>query len=167
MLASSVSASPVAMFGTLLALASLRHDCQAKQDDMHILIVEDEPLIAMTLAEELEDAGHDVIGPAPNVESALSCATHEHIDLALLDIDLQRKGDGLILAQRLREMHIPALFLSGQAGKAHENARLAMGYIGKPYDPADVVKSIAVVDALVHGQAPPPPPMPAALELFS
>lgn len=133
---------------------------------MYILIVEDEPLIAMSLADELERAGHEVIGPADSIESALSYATRQPVDLALLDIDLQRRGDGLVVAKRLLDMHIPALFLSGQAGTAHANAALAMGFISKPYDPAEVVKSIAVVAALVHGQHPPPPAVPPSLELF-
>jgi DNA-binding response OmpR family regulator len=133
---------------------------------MYILIVEDEPLIAMHLADELQFAGHDIVGPAASIETALNCAHLQQVDLALLDIDLQHKGDGLVLAKRLHEMHIPALFVSGQAGKAHEHAELVLGYISKPYDAADIVQSVAVVDALVHGQQPPPPALPSSLELF-
>jgi CheY-like chemotaxis protein len=31
---------------------------------VRILIVEDDPIVAMTAAAVLEDAGHDVVGPA-------------------------------------------------------------------------------------------------------
>ena len=133
---------------------------------MRILITEDEPLIALSLAMELEQAGHEVIGPAATIEASLRLARMHRVDLALLDIDLQQRGDGVIVAKRLREMDIPAVFVSGQDAVAHDNADLALGYIGKPYNPADIVRSVAVIDAVLHGKTPPPPPVPASLELF-
>ncbi len=133
---------------------------------MRILIVEDEPLIAMSLSWELEEAGHEIIGPASSIETAVSLARAHRVELALLDIDLQNRGDGIVLAKRMREMDIPALFISGQFLDAHQNADLAMGYISKPFNPVDVARSVAVVVAKLHGDEPPPPPVPAALELF-
>jgi len=133
---------------------------------MRILITEDEPLIALSLAMELEQAGHEVIGPAATIEASLMLARAHRVDLALLDIDLQQRGDGVIVAQRLREMDIPSVFVSGQDAVAHDNADLAVGYIGKPYNPADIVRSVAVIDAVLHGVQPPPPPIPTSLELF-
>jgi DNA-binding response OmpR family regulator len=133
---------------------------------MQILLVEDEPLIAMSLCAELEDAGHDVIGPATSIESALALVRAHRVELALLDIDLQHRGDGIVLAKRMREMDIPTLFVSGQFLDAHDNADLALGYISKPCTPSDVARSIAVIDARLHGLEPPPPAVPAALELF-
>lgn len=133
---------------------------------MRILIVDDEPLIAMSLSLELEEAGHEIIGPASSIETAVALARVHRVELALLDIDLQHRGDGIVLAKRMREMDIPALFISGQFLDAHTNGDLAMGYISKPFNPVDVARSVAVVIAKLHGDEPPPPPVPAALELF-
>lgn len=132
---------------------------------MRILIVEDDPLIAMSLTWELEHAGHEVIGPAFTVESAVPLARIHLVELALLDIDLQQRGEGIELARRMRQMDIPTLFVSAQSHAAHEHSALAMGYISKPYNPADIAGSIDVIDAMVHGRKP-SPPVPASLELF-
>ena len=133
---------------------------------MRILITEDEPLIAMSLALELEQAGHEIIGPASTIEASIQLARIHRVELALLDIDLEKSGDGIILARRLREMDIPSVFVSGQGEVARDNANLAMGFIGKPYDPEDIVRSVAVIGAVIHGDHPPPPPIPASLKLF-
>lgn len=133
---------------------------------MRILIVEDEPLIAMSLAWELEQAGHQVIGPAATIEASLHLARGHDVDLALLDIDLQHHGDGVKVAERLREMRIPSVFVTGQSAIALDHADIAVGMIGKPYNPADIVRSIAVIDAVIHGDHPPPPPIPTSLQLF-
>lgn len=50
-----------------------------------ILVVEDEPLIAMTLADDLADLGCTTIGPAHSLERALALIEDEHFDAALLD----------------------------------------------------------------------------------
>jgi DNA-binding response OmpR family regulator len=83
----------------------------------HILIVEDEPLIALDLAYLIEEAGAVVIGPAHSLSEAQELAaelgTAGRIDGALMDIDL---GDSLIwpLATVLHERGIPLAFISAR-----------------------------------------------------
>ena len=133
---------------------------------MKVLLVEDEPLIAMNLAAEIEDMGYEVLGPAHSIESALGLIVNARPDLALLDIDLAQAGDGIVIAKVLSAKGIPAVFVSGQTEVACSNSHLAIGYISKPYEPVDVVNSIAVVDAIVHGLTPPPPAVPATFKRF-
>jgi DNA-binding response OmpR family regulator len=132
---------------------------------MRILVVEDEPVIAMSLTWELEHAGHEVVGPAATLEEAMQLARAHRPELALLDIDLRRRGDGVLLAKQLRAINIPSVFVSGQDVVARENADLAIGYISKPYNPADIARSIAVLDAVIHGRSA-PPLIPSSLRLF-
>jgi CheY-like chemotaxis protein len=54
-----------------------------------ILVVEDEYLVATALADELEDAGAHVVGPAPSVSRALALIDGTAgIDVAILDVNL-------------------------------------------------------------------------------
>jgi CheY-like chemotaxis protein len=58
---------------------------------MQVLVVEDEPLVSMALADELEEAGASVVGPAASVEGALNLIGTLPIDAAILDVELQQK----------------------------------------------------------------------------
>lgn len=131
---------------------------------MLILIIEDEPICALSVAYVLEEAGHGVIGPASRQEEALSLARRFRPELALVDIDLEHPGEGIELARRFREMDIQSVFVSAQHGVAAQNSELALGLIGKPFDPADVPRTVEVVAALMRGA--PPPPSPRSLQLF-
>jgi DNA-binding response OmpR family regulator len=120
----------------------------------------------MSTVAELEHAGHQTLGPATTLEQGLELARSGHPSLALIDIDLAHAGDGVELAKQLQEMHIAAVFVSAQSRTALDHRDLALGYIGKPYNPADLPSSIAVISAILEGRKPPPPPLPGALQLF-
>jgi DNA-binding response OmpR family regulator len=77
-----------------------------------VLVADDEPLIAMDLAEELEAAGAFVLGPASTIEDAMALFTSGRVDAAVLDIQL---GDELIypLADRLAVDGVPFVFITG------------------------------------------------------
>lgn len=131
---------------------------------MLILIVEDDPICGLSVAYALEEAGHAVIGPASRQAEALSLAQRFRPQLALVDIDLEHPGEGIELARLLREMDVQSVFVSAQHGVASQNSELALGLIGKPFDPEDVPRSVEVVAALMR--CAPPPPSPRSLRLF-
>jgi CheY-like chemotaxis protein len=54
----------------------------------NILVMEDEPLVAMMLEDELEAMGIHVVGPANNLKSALQLAEFLKLDGALLDLNI-------------------------------------------------------------------------------
>jgi CheY-like chemotaxis protein len=142
----------------------LRRHCESRLK-MLILVVEDEPICALSTIAELEHAGHQTLGPAKTIEEGLELARTGHPALALVDIDLAHKGDGLELAKRLREMHIASVFVSAQSRDALENCSLALGFIGKPYNPADLGPSIEAISAIMEGRQP-ARPAPQTLQLF-
>lgn len=81
--------------------------------DCHILVVEDEYMLAVDLRNELRDAGAIVIGPEPSVTRALTRISAEaRIDVAVLDVTL---GDEEVypVADALASRGIPFLFASG------------------------------------------------------
>ena len=79
---------------------------------VRILVVEDEPLIAMDIEERLLAAGGDVIGPAANPETARRLIAETAPDAALLDANLagSRVDD---LAVELRRRRVPFAFATG------------------------------------------------------
>jgi DNA-binding response OmpR family regulator len=76
-----------------------------------ILVIDDEPLIAMALSDWLTDLGHLVVGPAADLESALALA-EEPIDAAILDVTLG-KDDSSPVARRLIGKKIQFAVASG------------------------------------------------------
>ena len=80
---------------------------------MRVLIVDDEPLVAMLLEDYLDALGHDVAAVVETVESALAAADEVAFDLAILDCHLAGGTQSWQVAERLRERGVPFLFSSG------------------------------------------------------
>jgi CheY-like chemotaxis protein len=81
--------------------------------DRHILVVEDEYLIAMSLQDALESAGSVVLGPVTSVDKAIKAIdSGPHIDAVVLDVNL-----GGVLSYPVADMlvarKIPFVFTSG------------------------------------------------------
>jgi CheY-like chemotaxis protein len=85
----------------------------SRVSDQHIiLIVEDEPLIAMMLEDFLLSLGHEVRGTCESVGEALKAIEAEDFDLAILDVNL--KGENVWpVAAELRGRSIPFILASG------------------------------------------------------
>lgn len=81
-----------------------------------ILIVEDDPFIAMDLQDTFEEAGYIVLGPVAAVDSGLKVIRDTKPDVAMLDYNLGRETS-IPLAHKLDEIEIPYVFLSGQVDK--------------------------------------------------
>ena len=78
----------------------------------HVLVVEDEALVAMDLTDVLQQQGFKVIGPAPSVARALALLDKLRIDAALLDLNLNGEP-GLPVAMALSDRGIPFVIVSG------------------------------------------------------
>jgi DNA-binding response OmpR family regulator len=77
-----------------------------------ILIVEDEPLIAMMLEDFIQSLGHEVSGNCDSVGTALKEVEKGAFDLAILDINL--KGENVWpVASALREKGTPFVLATG------------------------------------------------------
>ncbi len=100
-----------------------------------ILIVEDEPLIAMMLEDFLDTLGHRVHGTCDTVGSALSEVEKGGFDLAILDVNL--KGENVWpVATRLREKKVRFVIATG-------------GHVDPPppeFDDAPVIEKPYTVD---------------------
>lgn len=96
-----------------------------------VLLVEDEFLIAMDLAEELEARDHHVLGPFRAAAEALAAIEDTPIDVALLDVSLH-DGECWALADALRARSVTVVFLSGRRESDLPERFRGAPLIGKP-----------------------------------
>jgi CheY-like chemotaxis protein len=107
-----------------------------------ILVVEDEPLIAMDIGASLSDAGCEVVGPAPSIESAKALIAAADFDAALLDANLGgRPADELAAA--LTRLNIPFIFVTGYGREGLPEAFRQGPVISKPFMPEQAVAMLA------------------------
>jgi two-component system, response regulator PdtaR len=129
-----------------------------------LMIVEDEVLVAMTLRDELEESGYRVLDLTERHKEALEVANACKPDLALVNIRLAGRDDGIELAEHLKALGIPVLLISGQVSRARSAQTVAIASLPKPYDAADMVLAVAYLLARLQGDAS--LVKPRALELF-
>lgn len=102
-----------------------------------ILVVEDDFLIALELEHRLTDAGFEVVGIAVTAGEAISMAGLENPELAIVDIRLADRSDGVEAATVLFEtLGIRSIFASAHAdAETRKRAAAAspIGWLQKPY----------------------------------
>ncbi|TYB81267.1 response regulator [Maritimibacter fusiformis] len=77
-----------------------------------VLVLDDEVIVAMDLAQTIEEEGHAVIGPFHTVEAAMRAVSDAMPDCAVLDVNLGESLTSEPVAAML-DGHAPILFLSG------------------------------------------------------
>jgi two-component system, response regulator PdtaR len=110
-----------------------------------ILLVEDEVLVRMLLADELRSAGHKVI-EAANADEAFDVLAHTpDVKLVVTDIRMPGSLNGVTLATLIRSKHplVKVLVMSGNPdllrGTDHD------GFLPKPFAPAALIALVAKV----------------------
>ena len=106
-----------------------------------ILVVEDEPSIALGLKTDLRLEGYEV-EVAADGETAVRRAAEASFDLILLDLMLPRK-DGLTVCRELRRAgnRVPIIMLTAKAQEAEKVLGLELGaddYVTKPFSPVEL-----------------------------
>ncbi len=82
-------------------------------DKIHIMIVEDESIVAMDLATGLEQDGYIVTGIADNYTDAVSLFSSGQVDILLMDIHIQGDKDGVDTAAALMKISlVPLIYLT-------------------------------------------------------
>lgn len=114
----------------------------ANISDLTVLIVEDEPLIAMSLEDALIDQGVTCLGPAGSVTAALDMIEAGGFDIALLDVNLRGERVDAV-ADRLAVAGIPFIFTTGHGAEGLPAAHRARPVIGKPFRDIDITDALA------------------------
>lgn len=112
---------------------------------LRVMVVDDEPLIAMMTGDMVAALGAAVVGPYTDVEAAEAALVGGRVDAALLDINMS----GALcyeLADRLAERKLPFAFVTGYQPKALPPRFSAVPVLTKPLDEdglADVLSALA------------------------
>ncbi len=114
----------------------------------HILIVDDDRVLAPMLAEYLESRGLRV-SLAQSGDAGLAAFQSQIFDLCILDVKMPIK-DGFTLAAEIRQINplIPFIFLSGQNQKEDRIRGLMLGaddYVTKPFSMEEVFLRVEIV----------------------
>src|SRR5262249_51084677 len=109
-----------------------------------VLIVEDESLIALDLAQSLADIGFDVIDTVASSDEALRAASACRPDMVLMDVRIQGERDGIETAALLRErFQVPVVYITAYANNgaiAQAIRTEAYGHILKPFNPKELTE---------------------------
>src|SRR5258708_1573750 len=85
---------------------------EVKSMGIRVLVVEDEPIIALDIRQQLDDAGSEVLGPVTSVANALQLIAEPGCDVAVLNVNLGSETSEPI-AQKLQASGKPFVVLSG------------------------------------------------------
>ncbi len=127
-------------------------------NDLHIMVVEDEPSIAEVVSLYLRRAGYQVI-VLEDGQKALDAMSHQTPDLVILDLMLP-KVDGFAVTRWIRDKgDIPIIMLTSRREEMDRIAGLEMGaddYVVKPFSPQELVSRVrAVLRRTKQGQSRP------------
>ena len=120
---------------------------------LRVLIAEDDPLVAVTLSDQLSELGHTVVAVASDGQEAIDMARREHPEIALLDIKMPNV-DGITAAEHIgAQFDIPMLMLTAYSDRplvlrAAEAG--ALGYLLKPISAEELAANISLAMARHH-----------------
>jgi two-component system, response regulator PdtaR len=127
--------------------------------NLKILIVEDEQLIAHDIQGLLTDWGYEVVGCANHAAQAIGYFEKHSPDIVLLDIHLGETTDGVDLARRFNTIKkVPLVFLTAQSDfQTVERAKTVepAAYLLKPFDERHLHISLELAMSNFSQKTPP------------
>ncbi len=128
-------------------LAEARANLQ-QEVGLPVLIIEDEPMIAIELSQIVQDMGLTVAAIVARQEEALIAAEaggEDELGLVLADIQLQESGSGIAAAQQILERcNVPIVFVTGFPERLLTGRGLEPAFVvAKPFDPESLKVTIA------------------------
>ena len=132
------------------AVRALIHDATdeiERQTRARILIIEDEPIIAMNIEMIVRDLGHDVVAVATTHAEAVEDAQKHQPGLVLADIQLADNSSGIEAVQEiLSDVKLPVIFITAFPERLLTGDRPEPAFLlTKPYQPATLRAAISQV----------------------
>ena len=112
--------------------------------DGRVLIIEDEPVIAMHLQDIVEDMGHSVVGLASTHAEAIDLSNATNPDLVLADIRLADGSSGVdAVRDILADRQVPVIFITAYPERLLTGERPEPTYlVTKPFEVETIVTTI-------------------------
>lgn len=118
----------------------------------HVLLVEDNLIVALTLEDELEREGYWVFGPYSSCADALALLAEQTPDVAILDVEL-RDGPCTELAEELNRRNVPFIVFSGNVKARNTIQQLDNAtWIAKPSPFSAVRRAVEEMLDLAQGK---------------
>ena len=132
------------------AVRALIHDATdeiERQTRARILIIEDEPIIAMDIEMIVRDLGHEVVAVATTHSEAVDEAQKHQPGLVLADIQLADNSSGIEAVQEiLSDVKLPVIFITAFPERLLTGDRPEPAFLlTKPYQPATLRAAISQV----------------------
>lgn len=125
-------------------LQQAKHELRSQRAS-RILIIEDEPIIALDIAATVQQSGHTVVGIASTHHEAVQAAHSEAPELILADIQLADDSSGLAAVQEIfRTRRVPVVFITAFPERLLTGARVEPTLLlTKPFDAETLRVSIS------------------------
>jgi len=115
-------------------------------NDASILIVEDESIIALEIAMELQKSGFSVLDMVDKGEDALRVVMEQQPDLVMMDIMINGEMDGIETVEKIRKVSdLPVIYLTAYADEKTLERAIATdpeGYLVKPFNSEELAATI-------------------------
>lgn len=113
----------------------------------------------------IEENGHEVVGIADDLATALDLAETENPDLAFVDMRLASNDNGLDVARMLGGKGIKVFFATGNCPGTNGEG-LAIGCMHKPVVDRTLAASIAIAEQLIRSDEKPRVDLPPSVHLY-
>jgi CheY-like chemotaxis protein len=128
--------------------------CLGPAKGKRLLLVEDEPLIRLWLAECLSEAGFDVVEAEDGDQAILLLEQPQAFDLLITDIQMPGRADGNAVATWATERYprLPVIYVSGRPESLKNEVRYCDAFISKPYTSATMLNTAQAILDAHHGR---------------
>jgi len=123
---------------------------------LRLIVIEDEPFIALDLQTLAMAAGHEVLGVADSLIDAVDLASRRAPEAALVDLNLRDGMTGVEISRRLANSGVAVGFITGNAEEIPADFAGAVAVVEKPFTPDGVQELLDLLQSTVGGGAPPP-----------
>ncbi len=118
---------------------------------MRLLVVEDEPFIALDLETLAAAAGHEVIGVADTLSEAVDLAHRGTPEAALVDLNLRDGMTGAEISRQLSEHGVAVGFITGNIEMIPADFAGALAVVEKPFTPDGVQELLELLKSSLSG----------------
>jgi DNA-binding response OmpR family regulator len=119
-----------------------------------VAIVEDDALVASILEETLESAGYEVVGKAASAGDAISLIGRHRPDLALLDIKLMGRRNGVDVAQEVTQRFGTGVIFetseSNPVVRGQAELTRPFAWLTKPFKPKELLAAVDAAMSEIH-----------------